>query len=107
VVDQDFGDTRSDPLQDGTRNHRVASEREDIIHCGAIAERPALDGVCGSESVDDLHTLQLSCLCERRRDIQLALLDARIFTRVLQFTQARELNNDAPATHTASGALTA
>jgi hypothetical protein len=26
---------------------------------------------------------------------------------VLQFTQARELNNDAPATHTASGALTA
>jgi len=82
VVNQDFGDRTPDPLQDGTCNYRVAGEREDIIHCGAIAERPALDGVCGSESVDDLHKLLISCLCEGSRDIQLALLDARIFTRV-------------------------
>jgi hypothetical protein len=78
VVNQDLGDATADHLEDGTRDHRVASEREDIIHCGVIAERPALDGVRGSESVDDLHKLRLSRACGRSRDIQLMFAIARL-----------------------------
>ena len=60
MVNQNFGDAASDHLENGTRDNRVAGARKDIIYRGAIAEWPALDSIRGSESVDDLHELQLS-----------------------------------------------
>jgi hypothetical protein len=60
VVDEDFTDTTLGDLQEGTRNHRIAGEREHIVHYGAFTVRPALNGVRGSESVDDLHEPPLS-----------------------------------------------
>jgi hypothetical protein len=60
MVDEDLTDATLGDLQDGTRNHSVAAEREHKVDDGAFTERPALDGVGYSESVDELHVLQLS-----------------------------------------------
>jgi len=57
MVDEDLADTI---LQDGTRNHGVAAEREHKVDDGILTEWPALDGVGYPESVDELHVLQLS-----------------------------------------------
>jgi hypothetical protein len=60
MVDQDLGDASPGDLQDGTCNHGATGERKHIIDDGAFTERPALDGVRRSESVDDVHELRLS-----------------------------------------------
>ena len=59
MVDKELADTTLGDLQDGTRNDGVASERKHIVDDGALTERPRLDGVGYSESVDELHELRL------------------------------------------------
>ena len=64
MIDQDVCDTAPKRLQDSTCNHCVPSEREHIVKHGAVTVWPALDGVSGSESVDDLHEAPLTRPCQ-------------------------------------------
>jgi hypothetical protein len=67
MVDEELADTTLGDLQDSTRNDGVAVKREHIVDDGALTERPRLDGVGYSESVDELHELPLS-QTDRRRE---------------------------------------
>jgi hypothetical protein len=60
MVDEDLADTTLGDLQDGARDHGVAVEREHIVDDRALTERPALDGVSRSESLDDVHKPRIS-----------------------------------------------
>jgi hypothetical protein len=68
MVDEDLADTTFVDLQNGTRNHGVAGEREHVVNDRAPTERPPLNGVGCSESVDDLHEMPLS-RTNRHRDL--------------------------------------